>query len=355
VTGAVLVDHGLVETRFSQIAQDEIIDHRLVRHIAQPHYGQYIDVRVTSVFPGERQASGISGPFSIILNAQPGLHPGQKVLGRITRSAWAEPGRMKQAQAIMVDDPEHRLHTAKCSPLAEAQDALRQFVESGDCRVIPRDLHTALWVRKICPSARIMDTDTSWLEAVVAKRDQWEDEAVTGRCAIADGWVTVERTRAMTVMDIDGVGHACALAQRALSEIVRIVRVFDIGGRIAIDIPQLSDRKSRMELGRYFDELVLGAGLKGERSQISGFGLLVWNRPKIRASLQDILCGTELQNLSAESRGCALIGQALRMKPSQTLTLTADAQALRCWPLADQSVLKALESRLHVPVKITTG
>ncbi|MBX4389349.1 ribonuclease E/G, partial [Mycobacterium tuberculosis] len=74
-----------------------------------------------------------------------------------------------------------------------------------------------------------------------ADLDSLVESAVSGEFAIDGGVVSIERTRAMTMIDIDGSGDPVALNLAAAREIPRLLRLLDIGGQVGIDFLAMPD------------------------------------------------------------------------------------------------------------------
>jgi Ribonuclease E/G family len=164
--------------------------------------------------------------------------------------------------------------------------------------------------------------------------DNLIDQAVAGEFPIPGGMLSIERTRAMTMIDIDGGGDPLALNHAAALEIPRLLRLLDIGGQIGIDFLALKDRAQRQEI----DGFLAGACQKlgpHERTATNGFGFTQIVRPRQRPSIPEILCGTTPGRLSLESRAVALLRQAGRSVghgARQLVAPPAIIDLIRQWP-----------------------
>jgi hypothetical protein len=146
---------------------------------------------------------------------------------KVTRSALAEAGRLKRAQARPTGD-------APCP------------APSPPGKIIPC-FPAGLW-------------EEVWGEA-------WD-----GSVDFAGGTLTISPTPAMTVIDIDGDLPARSLALAAVAPLAAGIRRLDLAGSIAIDFPTLADKADRQAV-----DTALAAALQGwphERTAMNGFGLV---------------------------------------------------------------------------------
>lgn len=161
---------------------------------------------------------------------------GAPVRAAVTRSAIAETGRLKRAQARCSDRP-----PCSAPPLA-------------------RRLHSEGFATKVV--ARFPD-------------DPWPDiitEAFDGVIAFESGSIVVTPTPAMTLIDVDGDLPPRTLALAAIPAIAAAIGRFDLGGSVGIDFPSLERKDDR----RAVDE-ALAAALDHwphQRTAMNGFGFV---------------------------------------------------------------------------------
>jgi ribonuclease G len=164
--------------------------------------------------------------------------------------------------------------------------------------------------------------------------DSLAEMSVAGEFPIEGGMLTIERTRAMTMIDIDGGSDAMTLNLAAAREIPRLLQLLDIGGQIGIDFLTLPDRRARLALDAALAESCKKLG-SHERTAINGFGFVQIVRQRIGASIPEILCGITSGRLSLDSRAVALLRAAAISTGHGRRTLTAPpkiVERIKQWP-----------------------
>ena len=158
---------------------------------------------------------------------------------------------------------------------------------------------TGLPVRLCRPDDGRFD-DLGWAELV--------EEAQSGAIAFAGGSLIVSPTPAMTVIDIDGVPPARALALAAVPAIAAAVRRLDLGGNIGIDFPSLGEKADRQAVDAALTAAL--AGWAGERTAMNGFGFVQLvarlERPSLAALYQRHparVAANALERLAMADRG----------------------------------------------------
>lgn len=298
----------------------------------------------------------IGGGIEAQLEHAPRLPEGALLAVEMVRMPIPEPGRWKLAIVRPASDIEAK---AASGPIS-AESGLRRFISPlsaevdrilcGDPRVA-RDLADLLEGNGppiVIDAPALEDSDLDLLT----------DQAVRGEFPVANIMLSIERTRAMTMIDIDGGGDPLALNLAAAREIPRLLRLLDIGGQVGIDFLALPDRSARQIVDTALAEAcaVLGAH---ERTAINGFGFAQIVRPRPRPSIPEILCATTPGRLSVESRATELLRQATRsvgVGTRQIVASPAVIDLLRAWPATLDEAAALLGSPLElVPDSSGTG
>ncbi|MFM7028384.1 MAG: ribonuclease E/G [Chakrabartia sp.] len=223
---------------------------------------------------------------------------------RITRPRLPEPGQWKRALATPVTEED---------PPA------------------PDNLHAALWAKAdllLCARAGDAPADLPIpvrvdADAVAdADLDGLLDQARTGLIPFDGGRLSIERTRAMTIIDVDGGGDPQTLNLAAAAAVGRALRLFQIGGPVGIDFVSMASRADRQAVDAALAKACAPLGPL-ERTAINGFGFAQIVRPRTGPSLPELLCGTTPGQLSAEAQALALLRAAMRATGVGPRTLTA--------------------------------
>jgi hypothetical protein len=223
-----LVEEGIGESRALLVEGSGVLAARL-RWTGELFAGQSVTARLVSKPSGARRGLAVDerGIEILIDRLPPELTEGQSFEVRITRAPIAERGRLKRAQGRIAAEP--------------VSDDV--FASGTGVRRFP----TGLW-------------DEVWQAASSAE------------IAFSGGSLLFSVTPAMTVVDIDGDLPPPALALAAIPALARALRLFHLGGSIAIDFPTLAARADRKAVDAALEAAL--AGWPHERTAINGFGLV---------------------------------------------------------------------------------
>lgn len=223
-----LVEAGIGETRTILVDRGEVLAARL-DWPGRLAAGLVEDAILIARAAGSRRGTArfANGEEALVDQLPVDAQEGAPIRLKVTRSALAEAGRLKRAQARPTGD-------APCP------------APSPPGKIIPC-FPAGLW-------------EEVWGEA-------WD-----GSVDFAGGTLTISPTPAMTVIDVDGDLPARSLALAAVAPLAASIRRLDLAGSIAIDFPTLADKADRQAV-----DTALAAALQGwphERTAMNGFGLV---------------------------------------------------------------------------------
>jgi ribonuclease G len=308
-----LVERSPGETRLAWVEKGQLTALDLIRPNAGAQPGAVVLGRLGPALSARQALVRLPGEELALANP-PALPEGAPVLVRVTRAARFEPGGAKRAQGVLDPGPE------RAAPPAIPADA-------QPCARLPEELGV----------------------------EELLEAAISGQFALPGGSMSLERTRAGLVIDIDAAGDPLSVSLAAAAEIGRLVKLLQIGGSVLIDFPALGSKAARQAAS---DRLDAGLPAGWERTAMNGFGLMQLIGPLTRPSLIDILCGPRRNAPSAETYAVRLLRDAMRSVGFGARTITAPpavAEALRAWPddLAQAQAL--LGARLDVVADPSAG
>ncbi|MBK6707892.1 MAG: ribonuclease E/G [Sphingomonadales bacterium] len=337
------------EHRMALMGNGRPVEFRLLRTVgafASTYAGDIRVARIAEYIGPKKALVHLEDDVEAILEPAPVLSAGARLAVEIGRPPLPEPGRWKRATCrpcadIALDDVASQ-NGSRFGAVAAASGVEIIFVQS---QIAHQTLSTLLAGAGIS-----VQCDPAAFDAV--DFDELEQIAVTGEAAIANGQLSIERTRAMTMIDIDGSGDPVAINLAAAREIPSLLRLFDIGGQIGIDFLAMPDRSARQAVDAALGE---ACGTLGphERTAVNGFGFAQIVRPRARASIAEILCATRPGQLSEESRAVALLRAAARSTGYGTRQLVASPAVialLRDWP----DIVAALQKQLGVTIELVS-
>lgn len=241
---------------------DEVLAAKL-RWAGELHAGALVTAKLVNKPSGAKRglARDVDGNEILLDRLPPGLTEGAAIGVQITRAAIAERGRFKRAQG--------RAIATASVPAGQAEVPL---VPGTEIRRFP----TGLW------------------------EEVWES-ASSGQIDFSGGTLLFSVTPAMTVVDVDGPLPPRELALAAVRPLARWLRLFDLGGPIAVDFPSLEAKADRKAVDAALEHAL--QGWPHERTAMNGFGLV-----QIVARLE----GPSLLHRMATSRVGAAARMALR-------------------------------------------
>jgi len=230
-----------------RVADGEIVEARILLD-GSVAAGSVVEARLLSNGTGGRNAVARSaaGDEYLLPRGAPGLSEGASLRIEVTR------------EAIPGAEPWKR-------PLARVTDKALEKASGPEAETLPFP----------APADRLA-------------RHGWDDlleEARSGIVRFAGGELAIEATRAMTLIDVDGLGEPAELARLGAAAAARAILRLDIQGSIGIDLPTASGKEARQSAAAAIDALL---PQPFERTSVNGFGFLQIVRPRRRASLIEL-------------------------------------------------------------------
>lgn len=333
MTNTLLWDAGPGEMRAGLVEDGKLTEFRIIRQRRQMALyaaGEFYTARIIEQLAAGRALVSLGGEQEAILERASRLPEGTILAVEMTRAALPEPGRWKLPNVRHAPD----VATQKEAGWHFGAEPWETFLRKADVgSIICPDNATANEVREILGVTRTVATIDP---KAIAKADfdSLIETAVSGEFPISGGMLSIERTRAMTMIDIDGSGDPLALNDAAAMEIPRLLRLLNIGGQVGIDFLALGDKGQRQQIDTTLANACQTLG-PHERTAINGFGFAQIVRPRASPSIPEILCGTTPGRLSLASRAVALLreaGRSVGHGPRRLVAQPAIIDLIRKWP-----------------------
>lgn len=264
---------GIGEDRAALIEDGVIVEAAIERPGLRA--GSVVAARLTEILvPGRRGVATIADGSEVLIEPVGHATAGAAVRVEIVREGIFEPGALKRPKGLITE-------AAPC-------DGPDLAARIGACRVIG-----------------VHDPDAfeaaGWSETLEA--------AARGVVGFAGGTLRISLTPAMTLIDVDGPGDAAELAATGVRAAAKAIRRFGIAGNIGIDLPTVSGKAARQMIGAAFDAALPPPF---ERTAVNGFGFLQIVRPRVRASLCELLqhdaTGAEARALMRRAQRSGTVG-----------------------------------------------
>lgn len=284
--------------------------------------GAKLDVRRALVHFGDSE-----GEISPI----PQLSEGSLFDAEMIRAAIAEPGRWKRSHFRMVQ-PDYVAPRTFLSPMLTGLTAIvcANPIEAERARTLLGD---------DCPDIRI---DPEAIED--AQFDLWCERGISGEFVIDGGLLTIERTRAMTMIDIDGTGDTATINRAAARAIPWLLGLYGIGGQVGIDFLHCANKAERAAIDAELADASSALGAH-ERTAMNGFGFVQMVLPRPGPSVFEQLCGTGLKEASVETQALMLLRAAIRSTgygERQIMAAPPVIAQLQRWPQLMAQLVKTL-------------
>jgi ribonuclease G len=242
-----LIERGIGETRAVRLDAGEIVEGRIQLEGTVPA-GTVLHARMTDIGTGGRNAVAKDGDGrEYLLPVAPGgVTQGARISIEVTRETIPGTEPWKRPLARMTDEDS------------------RPAIELG-AEVLP------------FPSPEDRLEQAGWSDLL--------EEARSGIVHFPGGELRVSLTPAMTLIDVDGQLPPAKLAMAGAEAAARTILRHGIAGSIGIDLPTVSGKTQRQEIGTAVDAIL---PQPFERTALNGFGFLQIVRPRARASLLEL-------------------------------------------------------------------
>ena len=278
-----LVEEGIGESRAICLHHGEIVAARL-DWPGTLVAGHVENAQLIARMKGVARGTALfgNGEEALVDRLPPAASEGATLRLEVLRSAIAEKGRLKRAQARPTDAlPCHMPSLARCLN-----------AEGRNVRIVHR-----------FPAA--CDWNGLWLEAR------------SGEIAFSGGSLILAPTPAMTLIDVDGMPGE--LAKKAIPAISAAIARFDIGGSIGLDFPTIQDKAGRRAIDQALADAL--ADFPHERTAMNGFGFVQIVCRLARPSLLQ-----HLQSAPASAAARLLLRHAERVEEPGTILLRCRSQ-----------------------------
>jgi ribonuclease G len=201
------------------------------------------------------------------------------------------------------------------------------------------------------------------------------DKAIRPRVWLnSGGYIVINQTEALVAIDVNTgkfVGRSNRLEDtitktnlEAVREIVRQIRLRDLGGIIILDFIDMEERKNRLRVMQ-----ALEAELKADRApskvlQFNDFGLVAITRKRVRQSLERTLCSpcpychgaglvkspqTVCYEILAEARR---VSTEMEITPGMDIILRVHPSIAEAMRTSEKKVLNEIEAHLGIPITV---
>ena len=244
----------------------------------------------------------------------PDLTEGSWLTAELIRAPYPEPGRWKRAVFRQAEARDFGIGDY----IPSLWPKLTAIVCAGPLEAVQiRDV-----LGEACPEIQI---DKAMIAD--AQSDIWCERGITGEFMIDGGLLSIERTRAMTVIDIDGFGAAHAVNLKAARTIPWLLRLYGIGGQVGIDFLASGNKAERVEIDAELGKACVTLG-QHERTAVSGFGFAQLVLPRPGPSVMEMVCGCDWKAPSIETQALKLLRDAARSQGVGARELVAHADII---------------------------
>jgi ribonuclease G len=187
------------------------------------------------------------------------------------------------------------------------------------------------------------------------------------------GYIVINQTEALVAIDINTGKFVGGKSNRledtivktnleAVNEIVRQIRLRDLGGIIVVDFIDMEERKNRQKVMQALEEAMRADRAPYKILQFNDFGLVAITRKRVKQSLERTLCSPcpYCEGAGYVKSVTTIIGEILVEAQKLARTLERDSVVLRVHPdvakeikSSKENYLEELEEILGRPVVVT--
>jgi ribonuclease G len=187
------------------------------------------------------------------------------------------------------------------------------------------------------------------------------------------GYIVINQTEALVAIDVNTgkfVGKSNRLEDtivktnmEAVKEIVRQVRLRDLGGIIVVDFIDMDERKNRQKVMQALEEAMRADRAPNKILQFNDFGLVAITRKRVKQSLERTLCSPcpYCEGSGYIKSVQTVVGEILteaqkiaKLVDTKDVTLRVNPEVARFLKSTDNNYLEELEEKLGRPVLIVS-
>jgi ribonuclease G len=187
------------------------------------------------------------------------------------------------------------------------------------------------------------------------------------------GYIVINQTEALVAIDVNTgkfVGKSNRLEDtivktntEAVKEIVRQIRLRDLGGIIVVDFIDMDERKNRQKVMQALEEAMRADRAPNKILQFNDFGLVAITRKRVKQSLERTLCSPcpYCEGSGYVKSVQTVVGEILteaqkiaKVVDTKDVTLRVNPEVAKFLKSTDNNYLEELEEKLGRPVLIVS-
>jgi ribonuclease G len=225
---------------------------------------------------------------------------------------------------------------------------------------------------KLVRRVKLHTRDESILESYGVQAEI--DKAVKPRVWLkSGGYIVINQTEALVSIDVNTgkfVGKSDRLEDtitrtnmEAVKEIVRQVRLRDLGGIIVIDFIDMEERRNRMKVAQALEQELRADRSPSKVLGFNDFGLIIITRKRVKQSLERTLCspcpycqGAGLVK-STQTMAFEILSEARRLSKqyaneADDITLRVSPEVAHALRSSEAAIFEEIEAHFTAPVRV---